>query len=54
MANADEIVKALDQSFKRYPETSLNKEGAALFTWDAQAVKLESVLLDAINVGPRG
>jgi glycosyltransferase involved in cell wall biosynthesis len=52
--NQDEIVTALGQSFERYPKTSLNKEGAAHFTWDAQAVKLEAVLLDAIKVRPKG
>jgi hypothetical protein len=46
-----EVARALGQSFDRYPDVSLNRDGAAQFTWDAQAEKLESVLLDAIKGG---
>jgi hypothetical protein len=49
-----DITAALGKSFDRYPETSLNRARAAQFTWDAQAEKLEAVLLDAIKGGHRG
>ena len=49
-----DVARALGESFDRYPEVSLNHDGAAQFTWDAQAEKLEAVLLDAIKGGRRG
>lgn len=52
-ASEAHVARALGQSFDRYPEVSLNHEGAAQFTWDAQAEKLEAVLLDAIKGGPK-
>ncbi len=46
--NTDEIITALDQSLKHYPQSNFDPDRGAAFTWDAQAERLEALILQTI------
>ncbi|MEE2760953.1 MAG: hypothetical protein VYE18_05865, partial [Pseudomonadota bacterium] len=47
--NREAVGAALGESLERYPEIRVDREAAATFTWDAQAEKLEALLLKIVR-----